>query len=40
MIVFWSCITFVVVLIALTLWSYVDDLKKTDEYYPSARETK
>jgi hypothetical protein len=38
MTIFWSFIVFVVILFGLTLWSYVDDLKKADEYYPSSRE--
>jgi hypothetical protein len=36
MIIFWSFIAFVVILFGLVLWSYVDDLKKADEYYPSS----
>lgn len=38
MIIFWSFIVFVVLMIGLGLWAYIDDLKKADEYYPSSRE--
>jgi len=33
--IFWIVVAVVIVLFALVVWSYVDDLKKADEYYPS-----
>jgi heme/copper-type cytochrome/quinol oxidase subunit 3 len=36
MIIFWSFIASVVILFGVVLWSYIDDLKKADEYYLSS----
>jgi hypothetical protein len=36
MFIFWIFIAIVIVSFVCIVWSYVDDLKKSDEYYPSS----
>ena len=36
MIVFYIGVGMMVIAFALVLWSYIDDLKMVDEYYPSS----
>jgi hypothetical protein len=35
MTIFWIFVAIVIVAFVCIVWSYVDDLKKADEYYPS-----
>ena len=36
MIILWSIIGITIILFGVVLWSYLDDLKKSDDYYLSS----